>query len=803
MKQHFLNYKNLLLLVFCILSQQSVHAQQKSTSEKQNDLLKLQLLKRNLEVFSQALPDSNYLSKVAIEVSADINTINSNTLLLDETSLKNLSVYELKYLETQQMNVIKDVEKYNEEAVELIEEMQTYKQEIDTLYATLQDISRDSLARELDALDNSNALNISKDSFLYLFDVVYKRIERSKSEVDDILNNLNYETQLLKELKTIQTRNLVKIEEMVEGKLGIKSSPIWEISRKDNFTKNTLDNLKSSIDKISLYISKYQWRFYVHILCYFIILGIALYFKRQQKLWERYNKRSDEIVHVLHPLRNPQTASFLLTLSLTSWVHYGAPGDFFDVVLILLPLPILVFIYRFKLYALFKETAIFSSIFVLVHFQHFIVFNSLFHRLALIVFASLMVYSIRRIQKNYQGEYLKTFKYLFRVASYALYLSILGNVIGYFEFSQFIINRVSAAIVLAALFHISSFVITDILKLFLLSNRLQQFKSIKKNYPTIKSSLQRIVKIIAVFAWLIVVLKNSGFYVEVTEPFKKLLFTERSIGSVTYTISGLVLFVVTIYLSTKLSRILEEIFKEDLGREGSVQKRNVGALTILVRYGVITIGLLMAVAFSGLPVENITIIIGALGVGIGFGLQNIFNNLVSGFILAVEKPIQIGDIVQIDDLMGEVQDIGIRASKVRVFEGSEVIIPNGDLISKNVINWTHSDRMRRIEIFVGVAYGTDTEKVIELLKEAVSKCEVVREEPRPIVVFHNFGDSSLVFRVLCWTSIDDFLTGRSDLSMTIDKLFKTNDITIPFPQRDLYIKSVDKFQIDTKEKGSE
>ena len=798
MGQYAINTK-ILLLIFFALWQTIVYSQESPAVNRQNDLIKLQLLKRNLEVYRQSLPDSNYLQEVAIKVSSEINAINANTILLDEAVLKDLSVYELKYLETQQMNIIKEVEKYSSDAIELKEEMQNYKLEIDSIYSLLRGIKRDSLRRELRAIELDTLYEINTADFINQFDAVVKRFGQAKNSIDSILENLKHETQLLKELKTIQSRNLMKIEGMVEGKLGIKSSPIWAIGRKDNFTRNTLDNLKSSIHKIQTYTAKYQWRFYLHILCYFTILGIALYFKRQKKLWERYNQREDEIVHVLHPLRNPHTASFLLTLSLTSWVHYGAPGDFFDVVLMLLPIPILVFIYRFKLYALFRETAIFSAIFVLVHFQHFIVFNSLFHRLALIVLAALMAYSIWRIQKNYKGEYLKTFKYLFRITSYALYLSILGNIVGYFEFSQFIINQVSAAIVLAALFHISSFVITDILKLFLLSDRLQRFNSISKNYNTIKVSLQRVVRLLAVVAWLVVTLKNSGFYVEVTLPIKQFLFADRSIGSVNYSISGLILFFFTIYLSTKLSRILEEIFKEDLNREGSSQKRNVGALTILVRYGVITIGLLIAIAFSGLPVENITIIIGALGVGIGFGLQNIFNNLVSGFILAVERPIQIGDIVQVDTFTGEVQDIGIRASKVRTFDGSEVIIPNGDLISRNVINWTHSDRFRRIELFVGVAYGTDTEKVIQLLKEAISKCEVIRTEPEPIVVFHQFGESSLDFRVLCWTRIEDFLVGRSDLSILIDKLFKENDITIPFPQRDLYIKRLDKQSIDKNE----
>jgi len=767
-----------------------VSAQVLSEEPLQNDKpIEIQLFRRNLEVIKQSTPSAAYLQDIVLKVSNDIISINNKTKLLKEDSLKDLTVYELKYLEAQEKNILKDVEKYKLEATGLRADMLAYKASLDTFYQEIEGIRVDSLISYFQASNIDSMLGREHAVFIEQFKSTKFKLELARSEVDQILENLSNETRLLNELGLLQVRNIGLIVKLSSSKLGIRSSTIWTIGRKDNFTKDTLANLNDSLGMITKYLLEHTWRFYIHALIYFIILGITLYLKRQKELWERYNQKEAEIEHVLRPLRNPNTSSFLLTLSLTSWVHYGAPGDFFDVILIMLPIPILVFIYRFKQLVLFREALFFAIVFILVHFQHFIVFNSLFHRLVLGILAVLMVYSIHRIQKKSPGEYLKTFKYLFILSEYVLYLSIFTNVIGYFELSQFLINQVSASIVLGALFHISSFVVRDIFKLFLLSDKLQQVKSISKNYDSIKLSAHRIIRALAVFSWLVVVLKNSGFYDEITEPILTFLYEERSIGSVTYSISGLVLFVVTIYLSTKLSRIIEEIFKEDYRDESNLQKRNLGTITIMVRYGVISVGLLIAIAFSGLPVENITIIIGALGVGIGFGLQNIFNNLVSGFILAVEKPIQIGDIVQVEAFTGEVQDIGIRASKVKTFDGAEVIIPNGDLIASNVINWTHSDRYRRIELFVGVAYGTDTEKVLDLLNEAIKKCALIRSYPEPIVVFHKFGDSSLDFRILCWTTIENFLLGRSELSVIIDKLFKEHQVTIPFPQRDLYIKS--------------
>lgn len=205
-----------------------------------------------------------------------------------------------------------------------------------------------------------------------------------------------------------------------------------------------------------------------------------------------------------------------------------------------------------------------------------------------------------------------------------------------------------------------------------------------------------------------------------------------------------------------------------------------------------TLGFVLAFGAAKIPFENIAIIFGAMSVGIGFGLQNIFNNLVSGLIIAFERPIQVGDVIQIStlNLMGEVKEIGIRASTVRTFDGAEVIVPNGNLISNEMVNWTLSDQRRRQEILVGVKYGTDTNKVLEILNSVVPKQNNVLKNPGPFIIFLGFGDSSLDFRVLFWTQFDVGMSTKSAVGIAIDEAFKNNGIEIPFPQRDLHLRSV-------------
>jgi small-conductance mechanosensitive channel len=216
-------------------------------------------------------------------------------------------------------------------------------------------------------------------------------------------------------------------------------------------------------------------------------------------------------------------------------------------------------------------------------------------------------------------------------------------------------------------------------------------------------------------------------------------------------------------------------------------------IALMVRYSIITLGLIAAATAAGLRMSNLTIILGALGVGIGFGLQNIFNNLVSGFILLLERPIKIGDTIEVGTLIGTVKHIGIRASNVHTVDGAEIIVPNGNLISNEVINWTLSDNQRRIEVLVGVAYGSDPYKVQDIFMKILCSNPEIVSYPKPLVLFNNFGDSSLDFRLLFWTdNFDDWIRIRSEVIFRIYDGLKEAGIQIPFPQRDLHIKTNDK-----------
>ena len=220
------------------------------------------------------------------------------------------------------------------------------------------------------------------------------------------------------------------------------------------------------------------------------------------------------------------------------------------------------------------------------------------------------------------------------------------------------------------------------------------------------------------------------------------------------------------------------------------------AVTTTVRYILILGGILLAFGKIGITWSKVQWIAAAVTVGIGFGLQEVIANFVAGLILLFERPIRLGDIVTIGDASGKVTRIEIRATTILQFNNRELIVPNKDLITGTLINWTLSDPILRIEVPVGIAYGSDTERAREILLQVAQDNPHVRKDPKPDVLFSAFGVSSLDFQLRAYVStIDDMLPAKNELFFAVDQEFRKAGIEIAFPQTDIHIRSVpDGFQ---------
>lgn len=244
------------------------------------------------------------------------------------------------------------------------------------------------------------------------------------------------------------------------------------------------------------------------------------------------------------------------------------------------------------------------------------------------------------------------------------------------------------------------------------------------------------------------------------------------------------------YLSIRYSQNIKELLEKRLQRFPAMDLGRINITSMIVRYLIIIIGIFIALSIVGIDLTTLKVLIGALGVGIGFGLQHMVNNLLSGFIILTDKSIVVNDLIEVDGLLGLVEAIGLRATIIRTFNNIEVIVPNSELVYNKVTNYTHSDNLIRIDIPIGISYSSDPNRVKEVLIKALSHLENRVEEPPIDVFFTNFGESSLDFTVLIWT--DQPLKKKrieSEARFAIWKALNENDIEIPFPQRDIHIKN--------------
>jgi small-conductance mechanosensitive channel len=257
-------------------------------------------------------------------------------------------------------------------------------------------------------------------------------------------------------------------------------------------------------------------------------------------------------------------------------------------------------------------------------------------------------------------------------------------------------------------------------------------------------------------------------------------------------LGDLVAFAVTLAAALWLARLVRFVLDEGVFAEMQLPRGIPTAISRTVQYALVALGFSWAVLASGMEVSRFGFLVGALGVGIGFGLQNVVNNFVSGLILLYERPIQLGDVVDVGAVSGEVTRIGVRSSTVRTAAGAEAIVPNATLIAAEVTNWTLSDKRRRVELPVGVAHGTPAERVIEILLGAVRDRPGVLASPPPTALFLRFGDSALEFALRFWTGdFERWQALASEVLVEVQASLGRAGIEIPFPQRDLHLRSVD------------
>lgn len=367
-------------------------------------------------------------------------------------------------------------------------------------------------------------------------------------------------------------------------------------------------------------------------------------------------------------------------------------------------------------------------------------------------------------------------------------ISFFANLFGYLDLAVLLVKSgVSVpqfSIVLYGLYKIATVLIQAQIKI----SKTRKSTIMENYWDMIEKRAIQIVKILLIYYWFFSLSVSLEVSRVIFDSISEFLLKERSVGTLNITIGSIFTFILILLVTYLISRLLK-FFIEDVTLKHANLPRGVpAAISVTIRYFIVILGFTFALSAAGIDLGKFGLLAGALGVGIGFGLQNIVNNFISGLILVYERPLSVDDTIEVENLLGQVKRIGIRSSNVRTYDGAEVVVPNGNLVSNQLINWTLSDNKRRIEIKVGTSYDSDPNEVLKILEKVAEENEDVMKEPPPRALFEDFGDSSLNFRLLFWVPYDIGIGTKSDVSVGIFNKFKENNIEIPFPQVDLHVK---------------
>lgn len=643
------------------------------------------------------------------------------------------------------------------------------------------------------------------------------------TSVSEQNNNLK---KLEKQIKSTQTRalerqnnitkSLLIIDQVITDLTQYRSTVQSDYLRQDSpYLWNAVDstaifaNLKILFKKSfhtnkSNFISFLNNNYNLIILQFliFLILWAALFslnrYLSHQDISDRFKEdKTGQLEKAKYIVGQKASSAMIITLLLSIWFYPNRTATVNEVLqlsYIILALVLLPSYLNKKL-----STFLYSILllFLINDFQLFIPGRTLIARIAMIIenlLGAWILFQVIRSGKdisnslkyNNWGFFLKIIPVFFIL----LGLSFIGNLFGFVNIAFLLNNAVINSTINFIILILVVLVINKIFSILLRLPFTLKANLIRNHVELIEKRIHQVVRIAGIFLWFKAFFVELSIYGLVYQWFSGFFQTSWSIGKTSIDIGGIFNFLLIIIITYYFTGFVKAILKEEVFPRIRLPRGVPGAISMITGYVIAGYGIFLAIGAIA-DLGKFGLLAGTLGVGIGFGLQGIVANFIAGLVLAFERPIQIGDTIEVNNMMGDVVSIGVRSSIIRTFDGSEVVIPNSTLITNDVVNWTLTNRRKRRDINVSVAYGSDPHQVMELIKKVATDHPDVSETPAPWALFDGFGDSSLNFRVRIWTSMDTGMTTKSDVAIGIYDALSKAGIEIPFPQQDLHVRSID------------
>lgn len=693
-------------------------------------------------------------------------------------------------------------------------DLQSQTAELDKRISDLKNL-RDIWQRTLDSVTAppAPAANVPAQPGDVVPEQLIRRINDTISAID--------ETQKLVEarrskLLTFQTR-VSDIETKVSSVTAdIKESRSIALSRlfvRDNPAIWTLDWSSLSLSRISReigasvssrftdlrgYANAHSDRFLFHGI-FIVLLAAGLFWARRRVT--PLVKKDSELELSANIFRHPVAAALLLSIFFGSVLYPQAPKLLSTLLGAAALVPVVILLRRLVDKPLFLILDILIGFYFFDRIRDVVaelpIVSRLFFIAEMLTAVGLLIWLFRskKLASQVEAASFRGFLTIRRAIPFVIAifsLALISNLLGFVGLGFIIGNGILRCSYAALILYTAAEVLSGLFNFAVRVRPLSDLRMMKDHRAMIRARVERLVRWLAVISWVYVALILFSIRDVMVGWLMGVLTAEIDFGSLSLSLGHIIVFLLAVWLAFVISRFIRFVLNEEVYPRMDLAAGISYAVSTMVHYVVLIVGFMIALAVLGVELSKFAIVAGAVGIGLGFGLQNIINNFVSGLILLFERPVKVGDSVQIGQHLGELKQIGLRASVLRKVDGSDVILPNSMLISDEVINWTMSDKRRRIDIPVGVAYGSDAKMVMELLTGIAASEPDILDDPSPVTLFKGFGDNSIDFELRGWTDdTEHWVALRSKLVSNIYAALNEANIEIPFPQRDLHLRSVD------------
>jgi len=596
-------------------------------------------------------------------------------------------------------------------------------------------------------------------------------------------------------LEEILTRQREEITRRTTAIFEVDSSPLWKALRAPAQRGGVVDQVRTLVQRqwqdLRGYVAEEGARLSVWLVLWVALAALLISLRHRSKAWVQKDPSLDRAVSLFD---RPIAAAAVLILALTNIVDTQAPAAWLDVLNLVLVLALLFLLLGVLDKSLHPMLYLLIPLYFFFQLVNLAPVASLAHRLAIlalglvgVVYCVWFLRVLRAAPDRLPPAWQRALERGMRLAILLYAAGMIANVLGSVRLGALAVVGTTDAVFTGIILWVVSALLRSIVRVTLVTKSAHRLGIAPEHTDAVRDQLFRLISLVAVIVFGVFALRGFTLYEPVADKVRSILGAELSIGEFSLSLGAVLTFVLIIWLSAKLAALMEFVLGELLLPRMRLPQGAAHAVSRVGRYTVIFIGLLVAIKALGFDISQAAIVAGGLGVGIGFGLQNVVSNFVSGLILLFERPIRVGDIIEVGTTSGQVTKIGMRATLVRTWPGSELVVPNSQLIASNVVNWTLQNDRRRLEIPVGVAYGTDPEVVAKLLVDIAARHPRVDAFPEPQCLFLGFGESSLDFQLRAWAEAGEYFGIESELRFTITRALDEAGITIPFPQRDLHL----------------